>query len=303
VSFFRTTPCRALILLGAIFLLLCGIAVYRVHVATTAQPAIDLPIDFESMDLGVEAVSFLAADGIALQGWLIRGERGMPAILLCHEFGSDKSSLINLAIALRKHGFTLLLFDFRGHGKSAPSRSTLGILEQRDILGAFDLLASMDWLECTRVGLYGVGMGAHAGLLASADQPGFRVLVLDSLYPDVSYELVRSFFGGWAFGVRRMAFIPRSIFRLVTGASAAGDSAARTIGNLPGRDLLLLAPQDDDELTAEMKKMYLTIPDQTDVDGNLLIVPATRAGALYGEQLDNYHHRVADFFLKRLATK
>jgi pimeloyl-ACP methyl ester carboxylesterase len=292
-----------LIILVATFLLLCGAAAYRVHCVTTAQPDRSEAIDFESMELEVEAVAFRAADGIALEGWLIRGESGMPAILLCHDFGSDKASLINLAIALRMRGFTLLLFDFRGHGASAPCRSTLGILEQRDILGAFDLLSSMEWLENDEVGLYGVGMGAHAGVLASADQPGFRVLVLDSLYPDVSYELVRSFFGGWEFGVRRMPFIPRSIFRLVTGESAAGNSAASTIGNLPGRDLLMLAAQEDDELTVEMKKMYLTIPDQTDADGNLLIVPATRAGALYGEQLDSYHHRVADFFLQRLATE
>ena len=57
------------------------------------------------------------------------------------------------------------------------------------------------------------------------------------------------------------------------------------------------------ELTAEMKAMYLTIPDQTDADGNLLIVPATRTGALYGEQLDSYHQRVAGFFLSRLAAE
>jgi hypothetical protein len=45
----------------------------------------------------------------------------------------------------------------------------------------------------------------------------------------------------------------------------------------------------------------MTIPDQTDADGNLLIVPATMAGALYGEQLESYQSEVAAFFLDRLA--
>jgi pimeloyl-ACP methyl ester carboxylesterase len=223
--------------------------------------------------------------------------------MLCHEFGSNKASLVNLAIALRERGFTLLIFDFRGHGGSASARSTLGLIEKRDILGAVDQLSGYGWLDDSRIGLYGVGMGAHAGVLASADQSAIRVLVLDSLYPEVSYALERSFYGDWEFGTRRLSFIPRAIFNLISSERLGSGSAADTIGSLPGRDFLLLAPEDDAELTAAMKEMYLSIPDQTDADGNLLIVPATRAGSLYGEQLDAYHARVADFFSGRLGAK
>jgi pimeloyl-ACP methyl ester carboxylesterase len=303
VSFIRTPLGRLLAVALAGFLLLAALAVYRVHLRTSAPNRAEQPIDFESMELEVQPVEFPATDGISIQGWLIRGEAAMPAILLCHDFGADKQSLINLAIALGERGFTLLLFDFRGHGASARSRSTLGLLEKRDILGAIDLLSNLAWLENRQVGLYGVGMGAHAGVLAAADQPAIRVLVLDSLYPDVSYALTRSFYDGWEFGVRRLPFIPRAIFRVLSGESIDGRSAAATIGKLPGRNLLLLAPEGDADLTAEMKRMYLSIPDQADADGNLLVVPASRTDALYGEQLDSYHRRVAQFFLGRLAAR
>ena len=71
-------------------------------------------------DVDAEAVSFDAADGVALQGWLLRGDGA--ALILCHDSGSTKESLINLAIDLNDRGFSVLLFDFRGYGRSQRER-------------------------------------------------------------------------------------------------------------------------------------------------------------------------------------
>jgi hypothetical protein len=49
--------------------------------------------------------------------------------------------------------------------------------------------------------------------------------------------------------------------------------------------------------------MYLTIPDQTDVDGNLVFVPVAQTEALYGESLEEYTRTVADFFERRLSGR
>ena len=173
----------------------------------------------------------------------------------------------------------------------------------RDVLGAVDLLQRMDWLENRRIGLYGVGMGAHAALLAAAELPAVKVLVLDSLYPEASYPLVRSFYGEWPFAVNRLSFLPRATFRILTGEPIDARRAADIIGRLPGRDMLLLASEGDSGLIAELKKMYLTIPDQTDVDGNLVFVPAAQTDALYGGSLEEYTRTVAAFFEERLDDK
>jgi len=55
-------------------------------------------------------------------------------------------------------------------------------------------------------------MGAFAAVLAARDRPALRVLVLDGLYPDVGYPLVRRAFDGWEVGVEHLAFLPRAIF-------------------------------------------------------------------------------------------
>ena len=90
--------------------------------------------------------------------------------------------MLTLGIALQKGGFTVLAFDFRGHGASGGTGSTLGLDEKRDVIGALDYLAASG-VEARRIGVYGVGMGAHAAVLAAADRPSASVLVLSGLYP------------------------------------------------------------------------------------------------------------------------
>src|SRR4029453_354334 len=94
----------------------------------------------------------------------------------------------------------------RGPGASGGTASTLGVDEKRDVIGAVDYLADLEGIDHRKVGAYGVGQGAHAAVLAAADRPALKALVLDGLYPDASYPLVRSAFEGWDFGERRLAF-------------------------------------------------------------------------------------------------
>jgi pimeloyl-ACP methyl ester carboxylesterase len=101
-----------------------GVAGVRVQRTLRPEPTEPTRIDFESMRIPMEEVRFHAADGVRLEGWSISGRPDMPTIVLCHDLGSRKESLINLAIALEESGFNVLLFDFRGHGESESRSST-----------------------------------------------------------------------------------------------------------------------------------------------------------------------------------
>jgi len=279
-----------------------GVAAVRVYAKTHPETAALPPIDFDSMKMRVEAVEFRSVDDLPLSGWLLRGDAGAPPVVLCHDLGQSRSSLINTGIALREAGFSVLMFDFRGHGESGGDGSTLGLLEKRDVLGAVDYLQDVAGFDGARIGLFGVGMGAHAAVLAAADLPEVRVLVLDSLYPDAGFTLVRDVYAHWGFAERNLAFLPRALFAVIHGTGADAERAEDVIGHLPGRHLLLLAPAGDSPLAAAMERMYVSIPDEGDADGNLVVLPATQAGALYGEQLGRYHERVAGFFAARLES-
>jgi pimeloyl-ACP methyl ester carboxylesterase len=288
-------------------LLLVGLAALlwlRVGQVTTPDRPLEASM-FLANSLGkVEAVRFPATDGIELTGWLAPGRPGYPAIILAHDFGATKAALLNVALPLQQAGFHVLALDFRGHGGSAGGRSTLGLLEKRDVIGAVDFLRRQRGVETGRMGVLGVGMGAHAAALAALDRPALRVLVLDAVYPDVDYAVVRRVYQGWPFGVAHLGFFPSLVFGLRNGTGRSSERAADVIPSLASRQVLLVAPAGDAALAAEIDSIYRAIPKSRDAsEGNLVALPATLASGLYGADLERYTGRVVEFFSMRLAPR
>jgi len=300
MSFWRTLPgvlvavvlfCAAAVAAGV------GTQVYRV---THPPRQSDAPPTLASVVVPFEEVRFDSSDGVSIDGWLLSGEPGRPFIILCHALGRSKASVLDLAVQLQIEGFNLLLFDFRGHGSSGGNASSLGISEKREIIGAVDFLTALEGAGTDRIGVYGVGMGAHAAVLAAVDRPAIKVLVLDGLYPDPGFPLMRGVYGGWSFGADHLGFAPRAAFAVLSLSRVDEQRAAELLPRLLGRDVLLVAPETDSALAREMERMYLTIPEQRESDGNLVLLPSTRVEELYGEELAIYGDRVAQFFRERL---
>jgi pimeloyl-ACP methyl ester carboxylesterase len=253
----------------------------------------------------IEDVAFASADGVPLKGWILDGKPAQPAVIVCHDLGEAKSALLNVAIALNKAGFTVLAFDFRGHGASGGTSSTLGIQESRDVTGAVDFLDTLPkgGADTRSIGVFGSGMGAHAAVLAAADRPSLDVLVLDGLWPDARWQLVRGTLPDWPWGQRHMGVVPSTMFTILAGTSIDGRRAADVLPALGGRDLLLVAPAGDGRLDEAMKAMYATLPERRDSERNLITLPATRASGLSDADLARYHERVVEFFASRLTPR
>jgi len=302
VRFLTSLPGILLLTVVFVFAVIAGVLSIRVDRATRPDRVLEASTVLASTFAKFEEVHFPAADGVDLAGWKIPGKPGHPAIVLCHDFGASKASLLNVAIPLQRAGFHLLAFDFRGHGQSGGARSSLGVLEKRDVLGAVDYLVRARDIDSRRLGILGVGMGAHAASLAALDRPALRVLVLDALYPDVSYPLVRRVYEGWPFGVEHLGFLPRALFHVMTGARSE-ERADEALPALGRRDLLLVAPADDSALAGAMERIYRAIPTEKDgTEGNLITLPATLGTGLYGDDLERYLARVCGFFESRLPT-
>ena len=303
MKFWRSVPgaILAVVALGALAGLgMAGVQVYWVtHPARQPELALNLATTLSK----AEDVTFRSTDGVPLQGWLFQGAAGSAPVVLCHDLGESKNAVINIAIALNNAGLTVLAFDFRGHGASGGDGSTLGVEEVRDVVGAIDYVANLpkDKVDARRIGIFGAGMGAHAAVLAAAERPALRVLVLDGLWPDTRASLVRHEFADWPWGERHLGAIPVALFPLIAGASIDDGRAADVLPVLAGRDLLLVAPAGDRRLDESMKAMYATLPERRDSERNLITLPATRASGLGADDLARYHERVVSFFRSRLA--
>jgi alpha-beta hydrolase superfamily lysophospholipase len=143
-------------------------------------------------DEHVEEARFTTADGIALHGWLLPGEPGRPALVLCHGYQRCMEEPFALAVELRERGFSVLLFDFRGCGRSGGRYTTIGHDEKHD------LLAAVRWLrgrlgEGAPIGALGISMGGAVVIEAAAACPEIGAVVADSAFAHLSGAVAHRF--------------------------------------------------------------------------------------------------------------
>ncbi|HUP20650.1 MAG TPA: alpha/beta fold hydrolase [Gemmatimonadota bacterium] len=130
-------------------------------------------------DVPHEIARFRAADGPELHGWFLPRPESSRVILAMHGYRGEMSQVLGISTLLWRAGWNVLLFDFRGRGRSDPAPISMGVWETAD------LAAALEWIEARveepRVALFGFSMGAVVALLAGA-HPRVGAIVADSAF-------------------------------------------------------------------------------------------------------------------------
>lgn len=104
-------------------------------------------------------------DGYALSVWeSLSPPQTSSTVLLLHGHGANRSALLPEAEVFLAAGSRVVLIDFRAHGASSGSVSSVGYYEARDVKAAWDYIQSS--YPDTTTTLYGVSMGAVAAARA-----------------------------------------------------------------------------------------------------------------------------------------
>ena len=126
-------------------------------------------------------------DGFNLDAHYYPGTNGI-GIVFCHGlrwFKEGEEPFVKAAAELNTKGFSTLLFDFRGHGKSSgDSAKDFTITAQLT-----DIDVALQFLKdegCTTVFLAGASFGAGAAVLYAATHPEITKLLLSN--PALDYE-------------------------------------------------------------------------------------------------------------------
>lgn len=133
----------------------------------------------------VEVVSFHSTDGIPLHGWLLRGEPDRPALILCHGYQRSIEETFGLGVELRRHGYTVMLFDFRGCGHSGGRYTTIGHHEPEDLVGATRWLRGRLGPDVP-IGVLGISMGGAVAIEGAARVPDIAAVITDSAFAHLS---------------------------------------------------------------------------------------------------------------------
>jgi dienelactone hydrolase len=153
------------------------------------------------------------------------------AVLLLHQFGSDRKSYDDLAKRLQAKDFAVLAIDGRGFGESvktsdgkalAPARDAETVKAMKaDVDNAFQFLAKQKNVDPAKIGIVGASYGSSLAIIYAAENKNVKSVVL--LSPGLNY------FGN----------LP----------------TAPAVKNYGDRWLLLVAAEDDKESAAAVPKL------------------------------------------------
>lgn len=152
---------RALCLLAVGYAALCLLAfVFQARLVYFPGPAPRL--DPATLGLAHRDVELVTADGERLHAWFFPRAGAPGAVLVCHGNAGSLEQRIELARAFLGLGWAVLLFDYRGYGKSTGSPSEEGTY--RDAEAAHACLTVAEGFAPERVVLYGESLGAAVAL-------------------------------------------------------------------------------------------------------------------------------------------
>lgn len=126
-------------------------------------------------------VEFSSKDNLRLSGVLVTNPKPVANVLLCHGYQGSKEFMYSY-IELFPN-CNILLFDFRAHGKSEGTMTSVGVHESHDVISAAKYLQSLTKDQRLPLIILGTSMGGAAALKAAELEPGLSdALVVDSVF-------------------------------------------------------------------------------------------------------------------------
>jgi hypothetical protein len=219
-------------------------------------------------DLGLSfrEISFPTSDGETITGWWLPAQSARGALLYCHGNGGNVSTNLVNARVFHDLGLSVLLFDYRGYGKSSGRPSEEGTY--RDARAAFSQLTGALGIPPEQIVIYGMSLGGAVAIELAADVPAAG-LICEATFTSV-LDMARRLYPG----------LPAKIL-----ASDKYDSLSK-IGRLGLPKLFLHAPEDELVPFAMGRKLFdaATAPKEfleirgTHGEGASLTGPAYAAG-------------------------
>ena len=132
----------------------------------------------EDHGLVYESVEFPSRDGTKLHGWLFHAPRpAQGTVLHFHGNAGNISGHFHHVAWLPTAGWNVLVFDYRGYGRSNGQVTREGTIA--DGHAALDYLLSRPDIRPDRIVALGQSLGGGIGTVVAAERPEIRGLVID----------------------------------------------------------------------------------------------------------------------------
>jgi len=148
-------------------------------------PTTGVPAPGEIGLTGVEPVTFETADGLRLSGWFFAasGPSSRVTVLVFNGNAGNRAHRAPLAAVLQRHGFQVLLVDYRGYGGNPGTPSSNGLAA--DARAAQAYLARRSDVDLSRLAYVGESLGTAVAVDLAVEHPP-AALVLRSPFTSLS---------------------------------------------------------------------------------------------------------------------
>ena len=208
-------------------------------------PERELQATPSDVGLDYEDVYFETADGVTLHGWYVPG-RGGPCIVWFHgNAGNIGHRVYNLALMHSRVGASVLLFDYRGYGRSEGSPSEPGLY--LDAEAAVEQAKLRSGAADDDIVLFGRSLGGAIAVEMATRRP-FRAVVVESAFTSVkkmarvSNRVISRFLPPFVVVKARYDNLPKMPSVLSPVLVVHGD-ADRTVPHRMGLELYEAAPE------------------------------------------------------------
>ena len=134
--------------------------------------------------INFQIVELTTSDGIVLNAWYTPPQNGVVILVAHPHAGTIHDGIYALLV---QHGYGVLAWDFRAHGKSGGEFSSLGYYEVLDVKAALDYVLSQPDVKI--IGGWGGSMGAATLILSAAKYPEIEAIVADSSFSSLQDEM------------------------------------------------------------------------------------------------------------------
>jgi fermentation-respiration switch protein FrsA (DUF1100 family) len=186
--------------------------------------------------LAHEDVTFRTADGVDLHGWFLPAQ-GTPRGLVVHFHGNAANITAHVSLIewLPRAGYHVLMFDYRGYGRSAGRVTRAGTI--RDGHAAVDYARTRPEARDLPLFAYGQSLGGAVAVVVAAERPEIRAVVAESTFS--GYRRIA------AFHAARLTYFDLLGRALASLAISSGYDPLEAVARLAPRPLLVIAAEQD----------------------------------------------------------
>jgi hypothetical protein len=152
------------------------IAIFNSFFTLALKPDSLYQITPDSLKLKYESLKISTPDSLNLQVWKIIPElkvKNNSTIILAYGDSGNMSYYLNQAAILSQRGFAVILFDYRGFGKSSSFTMNPNQLYYNEF--AIDLVSVIKWTKAefseNKIGIWALSMGTIMSTIALQQEP------------------------------------------------------------------------------------------------------------------------------------